>query len=29
MRGWWTANWATIRIRQFDGADTWRYLDET
>jgi hypothetical protein len=21
-------DWAKLRIRQFDGADTWRYLDE-
>lgn len=21
-------DWSALRIRQFDGADTWRYLDE-
>ena len=21
-------DWSTLRVRQFDGADTWRYLDE-
>jgi hypothetical protein len=22
-------DWTTMRVRQFDGADTWKYLDET
>ena len=21
-------DWSTMRVRQFDGADTWKYLDE-
>ena len=20
-------DWTTLRVRQFDGADTWKYLD--
>jgi len=22
-------DWSAMRVRQFDGADTWKYLDET